>query len=233
MTDSVLITGGNSGIGLEAAKELAREGWHVLIASRNRAASDAAARHMHGKVDVLRSTSPRSTPCARWCARSRPATSRCARWCATRACSSTMGRVLSNDGFELTFAANHLGHFLLTNLLLERLAANAPARIVVVASGVHDPAMKTGMPNARDRGLRRRSRARADRAGRVQRPARLREQQALQPLVRLRARAARRSAADHGERLGAGARAGLGPHPRLPCGLRVAWDWVLPGMAAV
>ena len=52
----------------------------------------------------------------------------------------------SPDGFELTFAVNHLGHFLLTNLLLARLLANAPARIVIVASGVHDPKLRTGMP---------------------------------------------------------------------------------------
>jgi NAD(P)-dependent dehydrogenase (short-subunit alcohol dehydrogenase family) len=57
-------------------------------------------------------------------------------------------RRASSDGFELTFAVNHLGHFLLTNLLLERLRAHAPARIVIVASGVHDPKMRTGMPHA-------------------------------------------------------------------------------------
>ena len=42
---------------------------------------------------------------------------------------------------------NHLGHFLLVNLLLTRLLANTPARIAVVSSGVHDPAMKTMMPH--------------------------------------------------------------------------------------
>jgi NAD(P)-dependent dehydrogenase (short-subunit alcohol dehydrogenase family) len=44
---------------------------------------------------------------------------------------------LSEDGFELTFAVNHLAPFLLTNLLLDRLRASAPARIVTVASQAH------------------------------------------------------------------------------------------------
>ena len=44
---------------------------------------------------------------------------------------------MSADGFELTFAVNHLAPFLLTNLLLDRLEASAPARIVTVASEAH------------------------------------------------------------------------------------------------
>ncbi len=53
-------------------------------------------------------------------------------------------KTFTADGFESTFGVNHLGHFLLVNLLLPRLAP--PARIAVVASGTHDPAQKTGMP---------------------------------------------------------------------------------------
>lgn len=47
-------------------------------------------------------------------------------------------RQLNRQGIEMTFALNHLSYFLLTNLLLDRLIASAPARIVVVASGAHN-----------------------------------------------------------------------------------------------
>lgn len=53
-------------------------------------------------------------------------------------------KTFTRDGFETTFGVNHLGHFLLVNLLVPLLVA--PARIAVVASGVHDPAQRTGMP---------------------------------------------------------------------------------------
>jgi len=46
-------------------------------------------------------------------------------------------RVLTEDGYEMTFAVNHLAPFLLTNLLLDRLRVSAPARVVTTSSGAH------------------------------------------------------------------------------------------------
>jgi len=54
---------------------------------------------------------------------------------------------LSKDGFEQTFAVNHLGHFLLAHLMLSHFPKDRAGRIVFVASGVHDPLQKTGIPD--------------------------------------------------------------------------------------
>jgi NAD(P)-dependent dehydrogenase (short-subunit alcohol dehydrogenase family) len=51
------------------------------------------------------------------------------------------------DGFEATFATNHLAHYLLLRLLMPRLASSA--RIVITSSGTHDPAENTGVPTPR------------------------------------------------------------------------------------
>jgi NAD(P)-dependent dehydrogenase (short-subunit alcohol dehydrogenase family) len=150
---TVLVTGGNSGIGFECARRLAAEGWHVLIASRNREASAAAVRRIVDEsgagsaaelgVDLGSIASVRALA-REIAARDVPLAALVCN--AGLQVSGDLKR--STDGYELTFAANHLGHFLLTNLLLARLAGNRPARIVVVASGVHDPKLRTGMPKA-------------------------------------------------------------------------------------
>jgi len=149
--DVVLVTGGNSGIGFECARQLARAGWHVLIASRNRQASaeavDRIARDSGADAASELGLDLGSTAAVRQFVREIDA-----RDVPLRAlvCNAGLqvhkGPSLSPDGYELTFAVNHLGHFLLTNLLLARLVRNAPARIVIVASGVHDPKFRTGMP---------------------------------------------------------------------------------------
>ena len=150
---TVLVTGGNSGIGYECARALAAAGRHVIIASRNRRASDEAVRRIAAEsgadrieaveLDLASDASIRGVV-AGIDARNLPLQS--------LVCNAGLqfvkGPVVNEKGHELTFAVNHLGHFLLTNLLLMRLAANAPARIVIVSSGVHDPRRLTGMPKA-------------------------------------------------------------------------------------
>lgn len=54
---------------------------------------------------------------------------------------------VSDDGFELSFAVNHLAHYLLVRLLLPHVAPDG--RIILTASGTHDPAEKTGIPPPR------------------------------------------------------------------------------------
>ncbi len=152
--NAVLVTGGNSGIGFECARKLAAERWHVVIASRNRDASAVAARRIaeesgHDAVSAM-SLDLGSIESVRELALKIEAANvpLGALVCNAGVQLSGEGR-RSTDGFELTFAVNHLGHFLLTNLLLRRLARNDHARIVVVASGVHDPKIRTGMPKPR------------------------------------------------------------------------------------
>ena len=152
--DSVIVTGGNSGIGFECARALARAGRHVVIASRSRQASAEAVRRVASEsgsdrieamdLDLASPASIRRFA-ADVDARNLPLQS--------LVCNAGLqfakGPVLSEDGYELTFAVNHLGHFLLTNLLLSRLASRAPSRIVIVSSGVHDGGRFTGMPKPR------------------------------------------------------------------------------------
>jgi len=126
MDKIALVTGGTSGIGLVTAKELKRQGFHVVITARNvsKASTEfeilecdfssldsirkAAAefKRRHDKLHVLVNNAGGINP----------------------------SRQLSKDGIELTFAVNHLGYFLFTNLLLDVLKASAPARIVSVGS---------------------------------------------------------------------------------------------------
>jgi light-dependent protochlorophyllide reductase len=149
--DAALVTGGNSGIGFECARQLARHGWQVVIASRNRDLSAEAVRRIAAEsgADAISSM---DLDLASGASVRRLAGDLAARGLRLKAlvCNAgvqvTKGPRLNPDGYELTFAVNHLGHFLLANLLLERLLANAPARLIVVSSGVHDPRRTTGMP---------------------------------------------------------------------------------------
>lgn len=135
-----LITGANTGIGKVTATALAQHGAQVFIACRPSTRSDAA-------LASIRADSPGSQvellpldlgdlASVRQCAQAF-----LARGLPLHLLINNAGvagaKGLTASGFELGFGTNHIGHFLLTQLLLPCLKASAPARIVTVASRMH------------------------------------------------------------------------------------------------
>ena len=139
---TALVTGASSGLGLQAAAVLAARGAHVVLACRDMGKAEQAAgliaARAAGQVQVatvrldlasldsvraaaaeVRASCPRLDLLINNAAVMRPPQQR------------------SADGFELTFATNHLGHFALTGLLLDRLLATEGSRVVTVSSVGH------------------------------------------------------------------------------------------------
>ena len=143
MTDTmknktVLITGANSGIGRVAALALAKEGATLVMVSRDRARGEAAL------ADVKASTGNRSVELliadmssmrqVRALALDFRKNHGQLHLLINNAGGIIGERRVTEDGFEATFAGNHLGPFLLTHLLLDLIKKSAPARVINVAS---------------------------------------------------------------------------------------------------
>ena len=140
---TVLITGGNAGLGLETAVALAAAGADVTITSRDAARGEAARKEIvdragvdAGHVEVMALDLASLAGVRAFAAQFLDTHPR------LDVLVNNAGLILSErteteDGFETTFGVNHLGHVLLTDLLLDRLKASAPSRIVVVASNAH------------------------------------------------------------------------------------------------
>lgn len=133
-----LVTGGTSGIGLITARELLRTGARVFITSRDPLKGKAVAGQLaresgNSKVEVLACDFASLDSIRAAAAELQRRTDRL-HVLVNNAGGYNPKRELSRDGLELTFAVNHLGYFLLTELLLDLLKASAPARIVIVAS---------------------------------------------------------------------------------------------------
>jgi NAD(P)-dependent dehydrogenase (short-subunit alcohol dehydrogenase family) len=138
---TVVITGATSGIGEVAACELAKQGARIVLIARDRARGEETLKR-------LESIAPGRNHVAHYANLSRLAEMK--RVAEVIAASEPSIDVLINnagamfnerrvteDGFERTFALNHMAYFVLSNRLKERLIAAAPARIVNVASDAH------------------------------------------------------------------------------------------------
>lgn len=135
-----LITGGNTGIGRVAARELTRRGFHVFVACRSAERArpvldEARAAGGNNSIELL-PLDLADFESVRTCARVF-----LDRGLPLHVLINNAGlagaRGLTRSGFELAFGVNHMGHFLLTQLLTERIKSSAPARIVTVASTAH------------------------------------------------------------------------------------------------
>ncbi|KAM6048928.1 flotillin-2 isoform 2-T2 [Theristicus caerulescens] len=136
---TAIVTGGSGGIGAATALELARCGARVVLAARSVPRGEAAARRIRtetGNAEVrfmqLDLASLRSVRAfASAFLRQEPHLHLLINNAGVSAGGTT------EDGFSLSFQVNHLGHFLLTQLLLGRLQSCAPSRVVIVASSAH------------------------------------------------------------------------------------------------
>ena len=138
---TVVITGGNSGIGKETAVDLARRGARVIIGCRN----------LQKGKEALKEIKERSGNSNVFLEELDLASLKSVRTFADKILSleSRVDVLINNagvmmcpyqkteDGFEMQFGTNHLGHFLLTMLLLDRLKRSQPSRIINVSSYAH------------------------------------------------------------------------------------------------
>jgi retinol dehydrogenase 14 len=138
---SVLVTGGTGGIGRATAIGLAALGARVGITGRDQARTEAAAAGIRAAtgspaVDAFAADMSGQAGVRRLAAQVLDTYPRLD-VLVNNAGGFWAHRHVTADGLEHTFALNHLAPFLLTGLLLDRLTASAPARIVTVSSGAH------------------------------------------------------------------------------------------------
>ena len=135
-----LITGGNVGIGRITAIELAKKGFKVVIAGRSLERTQPVLDHINSlSVDEQALFLPldlASLASVRECVRLFHQHNLPLHLLINNAGVAGL-RGLTQDGFEMTFGINHLGHFLLTQLLLEKLQTSGHSRVITVSSRAH------------------------------------------------------------------------------------------------
>jgi retinol dehydrogenase-13 len=134
-----VVTGANSGSGLATVEQLVRQGAHVVAACRRVAAGEEATKHLasqRGSVEVMGLDLGSLASIRRFVSAFEAKHKRLDGLVNNAGVMDTpKGRTA--DGFETQFGTNYLGHFLLTELLVDTLKASAPSRIVCVSSVAH------------------------------------------------------------------------------------------------
>lgn len=137
-----MVTGATGGIGKVTAQALARQGATVIVVGRNRAKTVATVEQVtcqtgNPAVEYLLADLAVQDEIRRLAEEFKARYDRL-HVLVNNAGAFFVSRHESADGIEMTFALNHLGYFLLTNLLLDTITASAPARIINVSSMAHD-----------------------------------------------------------------------------------------------
>lgn len=145
-----IVTGANSGVGYETSKQLIKQGGHVVMACRRVEVGKKVAKafdHLKGSYEVLKlDLADLST--VRGFVSEFLGKYDMLHGLDCNAGMVSMGREVARtkDGFEMSMGVSYLGHFLLTESLLDILKKSAPSRIVILSSCVH-----AGRPNKRPR----------------------------------------------------------------------------------
>ncbi|MDD7795396.1 SDR family NAD(P)-dependent oxidoreductase [Clostridium sp. 'White wine YQ'] len=146
---TIIITGGNSGLGFACARNIAKanKNYHVILACRNADKAREAVSALIKETSNNNITSLELDLSSLEAVRNFVSNFSNSEYPPLYALVCNAGLIMvdktyyTKDGFESTFGTNHLGHFLLANMLLEKISDDG--RIVFVSSGTHDPAQKT------------------------------------------------------------------------------------------
>ncbi|XP_061821501.1 retinol dehydrogenase 12 isoform X1 [Nerophis lumbriciformis] len=138
---TAVITGANTGIGKETAKDLAARGARVILACRDMAKAEQAAKEIMREVPcpkvVVRHLDLSDTKSICQFAESIYNSEKALHYLINNAGVAMCPYSTTVDGFEMQFGVNHLGHFFLTFLLLDLLKYSAPSRVINLSSIAH------------------------------------------------------------------------------------------------
>jgi NAD(P)-dependent dehydrogenase (short-subunit alcohol dehydrogenase family) len=137
----VMITGANSGIGKETARVLAERGASIIMICRNQERGEAALKELRketgsDKIELFLADLTKPDTIHKAVDKFKEKYDRLD-VLINNAGLTLNERIITSAGYEKTFTTNHLGHFLLTHLLLDTLKQSSPSRIVNVSSAVH------------------------------------------------------------------------------------------------